>query len=78
MKFAVKCFFSECDQIRIKTGDLFLLTFAEEIFKGKLELFCSVGIPDENSNLRVPIFYPYRNETINLHYIAHCELLLNL
>ena len=36
MKFYIKGFFSKCDQIRRK-----LVTFAEEIFNGKLHFLCS-------------------------------------
>ena len=39
MKFSIKDFFSKCDQI----ADSDLVTFTEDIFKGKLH-FCAVTV----------------------------------
>ena len=41
IKFSTKDFFSNCDQIRRRIADL--VTFTEEILKGKLHFLGSVG-----------------------------------
>ena len=64
MKFSIKDFFSKCDQT---TGNYGLVTFTEEILKGKLHFLCSDIDSELTHFVSIFSFNSTRPEPANLH-----------
>ena len=74
MKFSIKDFFSNCDEIQFSAN---LVTFAKEFINGKLHFLCSVqDYLEVNIHLRRNIFAPVH---LSLHkfsikdFISKCD-----